>query len=275
MKLSVAIADQAAPPSAFVVWRGFEDSMAKAAELGYQGVELALRRAEDATAERLAGLLDRYGLEVSAISTGQVWSCDGLCLVHADGTVRGRAVAVLEGLIRLAGRFGRRVNIGRVRGQAAGVGSRAEAERMLVEALQRLADTAGLLGVELVVEPVNRYEVDFLHTLDETAEVLARVERANVGLMADVFHMNIEEAQIGEALIVHRRHLRYVHLADSNRRAPGWGHLDFADVFAGLRGANFDGWAAVEILPVPEPDEAARQAARTLLPLIRQHNSWR
>lgn len=275
MKLSVAIADHDAPPSAFVVWRGFEESLAKAADLGYHGVELALRRTEDVDTDRLAALLDRCGLEVSAISTGQVWACDRLCLVHADAAVRQGAEAALQGLIRLAGRFGGLVNIGRARGQVAEVGSRDEAERLLAEAMARLADMAGPLGVELILEPINRYEVDFLHTLDEAAAVLERVGRPNVGLMPDVFHMNIEESRIGEALSRHGRRVRYMHLADSNRHAPGWGHLDFDEVFGALQRAGFDGWAAAEILPVPEPDAAARQAAATLLPMIDQFNSAR
>jgi len=272
MRLSVAIADQHAPPSAFVVWRGFESSLAKAAALGYHGVELALRRAADVDTDLLADLLDRHALEISAISTGQVWACDGLCLVHSDAAVRQRAVATLLDLIRLAARFGKRVNIGRVRGQVSEVGSRAEAEQLLVEAMRQLANTAEPRGVELVLEPVNRYEVDFLHTLDEAVDVLQRVERPNVGLMADVFHMNIEEAHIGDALARHGRWLRYVHLADSNRRAPGWGHLDFDEVFDALGTARFDGWVAAEILPLPAADAAARQAAKVLLPRIEQYN---
>ena len=66
--------------------------------------------------------------------------------------------------------------------------------------------------------------------------------------------------------------MKYIHLADSNRLAPGWGHLDFDEVFAALREIRFDGWASIEILPKPDPDTAARQAAQYVLPMIRRQS---
>ena len=241
IKLAVAVADTAAPPSAFVVWRGFNSALPKAADCGYEGVELALRRPEDVDAEALNSLLQSTGLEVSAISTGQVFATDGLSLVHPRPEIRTAALASLAGLVRLAANFGRTVNIGRVRGQAAAVGGLKAARPMLTEALQKLADIAGPLGVDLIIEPVNRYEVDFLHTLNQAAELLSGVGRPNVALMADVFHMNIEEAHIGQSLKQAALWLRYLHLADSNRLAPGWGHLDLDEVFAALKQINYCG----------------------------------
>jgi sugar phosphate isomerase/epimerase len=122
--------------------------------------------------------------------------------------------------------------------------------------------------VSVIIEPVNRYEINFVNSLDQGAALLRKVGRPNLGLMPDVFHMNIEDAHIGESLARNGKFIRYVHLADSNRLAPGQGHLDFGDVFDGLRSARFDGWAAIEILPQPDPDTAARQAAEFVLPLI-------
>jgi sugar phosphate isomerase/epimerase len=126
--------------------------------------------------------------------------------------------------------------------------------------------------VTLIIEPVNRYEINFVNSLDEGAALLGKVGCQNLGLMPDVFHMNIEDAQIGASLAQYGRSVRYIHFADSNRLAPGQGHLDFDDVFDGLRAARFDGWGAVEILPKPNPDTAARQAAEFLLPRIQAYN---
>ena len=97
--------------------------------------------------------------------------------------------------------------------------------------------------------------------------------QTNIGLMPDVFHMNIEDDHIGDTLARHGSLVKYIHFADSNRHAPGWGHLDFDDVFAGLRRGGFDGWASIEILPVPDPDAAARQAARYILPRLAAYSS--
>ncbi len=268
MKLAVAIASESAPGSAFVVWRGFEESIEKAAGLGFHGVELALKDADDVERDRLAGWLDAAGLEVSCISTGQVFAVSGLYFTHPDPERRQEAVRVFSGLIDLAAQFGKTINVGRTRGFIAEDQTRDEAERLFIDTTRRICDEAGPKGVDILIEPVNRYEINFVNNLEEGAALLARVERPNLGLMPDVFHMNIEDARIGGALARHADLVNYIHLADSNRLAPGQGHLDFDDVFSGLKQAGFDGWASIEILPKPDPDTAARQAAEFILPRI-------
>ena len=272
MKLAVALAAENAPPDAFVVWRGFEQSIPKAAHLGYHGVELALKAADEVDPDKLHAWLEAANLKVSAITTGQVFAGLGLHFTHPDPGGRERTFNVFRNLIALAKDFGGIVNVGRARGFVAEGQSRRETERLFVDMARRLCDAAGPVGVEIVIEPVNRYEINFINTLDEAAAVLAKVRRDNIGLMPDTFHMNIEEAEMGAALARHGRAVRYVHLADSNRLAPGQGHVDFDDVFDGLRQGGFDGWACIEILPRPDPDTAARQAAETVLPMIERYN---
>jgi sugar phosphate isomerase/epimerase len=273
MRLAVAIAGKDAPQNTFVVWRGFESSIRKASECGYHGVELALRDAAEIDPRDLERWLERSGIEVSCISTGQVFAASGLYFTHPDPERRERVVQVFAGLVRLAKDFGGMVNIGSARGFFAADQPADDARRLCVETAQRVADIAGPLGVSLVVEPVNRYETNFINTLDEGAQLIGSIDRPNIGLMPDLFHMNIEEVGIGESLVRHARLVRYIHFADSNRMSPGKGHLDFREVFSSLGEAGFDGWASVEILPIPQPDTAAREAARHILPLITQHNS--
>jgi len=66
--------------------------------------------------------------------------------------------------------------------------------------MQQLCDIALQRDVTIIVEPVNRYEINFINSLDDGVAVLAKVQRSNTGLMPDVFHMNIEDAQIGASL---------------------------------------------------------------------------
>jgi sugar phosphate isomerase/epimerase len=91
--------------------------------------------------------------------------------------------------------------------------------------------------------------------------------------MPDVFHMNIEDVSIGEELARNIDRISYVHLADSNRLAPGQGHIDFDDIFSYLAQVQYNGWVSVEILPKPDPDTAARWAAEFLRPRVSRHNS--
>lgn len=272
MRLSVAIAGDKALPSAFVVWRGFRDSMRKASEYGYDGVELALKTAEDICPDDLAAWLAQYRLEVSCISTGQVFADLGLYFTHPDRSVRDKAVKVFDGFIGLAKDFGRLVNVGRVRGFIAQDQTYSQMESLFIETMERVCESAEKHGVTIILEPVNRYEINFVNNLDEGSRLLSKLSYGNVGLMPDVFHMNIEDDRIGASLKRNAAWIKYIHLADSNRLAPGQGHLDFEEVFSGLREIGYDGWASVEILAKPDPDTAARQAIQFLLPKIRQYN---
>ncbi|MDF2926517.1 MAG: sugar phosphate isomerase/epimerase [Paenibacillaceae bacterium] len=272
MKLSVAIAGENALPSAFVVWRGFQDSMRKAAEYGYHGVELALKTAADVSRDKLADWLARYSLEVSCISTGQVFADLGLYFTHPDREIRDRVVEVFAGFIELAQDFGGVVNIGRVRGFIGPGQSPEQVERLFLETAGRVCGQALHKKVTIILEPVNRYEINFINNLDEGSRLLSKLHYPNVGLMPDVFHMNMEDDHIGASLKRNGAMIKYIHLADSNRLAPGQGHLDFAEVFTALGETGYDGWAAVEILAKPDPDLAARQAAEYLLPRIKQYN---
>ncbi|MGV3559850.1 TIM barrel protein [Larkinella arboricola] len=271
MKLSIAIADTHALPSAFVVYRGFEESIPKAAQLGYHGVELALKRADEINPDWLRALLNESNLEVSCISTGQVYADGGLMLTHDDPQKRREVVAIFKELIDMAASFGQLVNIGRVRGPIDGR-SKAYVEDIFVEVAQELCAYAEPQQVTLILEPVNRYETDFINSVPEGVQLMERINRPNIKLMPDVFHMNIEDKTVGPELSRHIDFINYIHLADSNRLAPGQGHLDFPGIFGDLQTAGYDGWVSVEILPLPSPDLAAKQAADYLLPLVKAYN---
>lgn len=272
MKAAVTIAGEQAKDSAFVVWRGFESSIRKAAEYGYDGVELALKGIDDISSHDLRRWMKHYGIEVSCITTGQVFADLGLYFTHPDPAMRQKTIEVFTGLIELAEEFGGIVNAGRSRGFVAPEQTREEAEKLFVDTMQTLCDRAVSRNVQLIIEPVNRYEINFINNLDQGAAILEKVKRENCGLHADVFHMNIEDDWIGESLIRNGKWVRYVHFADSNRLAPGLGHLDFKEVMAALKTIHYEGWVSVEILPGDNPDEMARKAIDYIKPLLMEYN---
>jgi sugar phosphate isomerase/epimerase len=98
------------------------------------------------------------------------------------------------------------------------------------------------------------------------------VDRPNMRLMPDLFHMNIEDVTVGGELAKYSDRIAYIHFADSNRRAPGWGHTDFKDVFDHLKRVEYAGWISAEILPLPDPDTAAQQTVEYLRPLLEEYN---
>ncbi|PID55864.1 hypothetical protein CSB45_14180 [candidate division KSB3 bacterium] len=271
MKLAVAIADEQALPSAFVVFRGLEKSIRKAKDLGYEGVELALKNAEEVDLRTLDRVLAETGLEISCISSGQVYADLGLSFTDPDPAKRAAVTDVFRALIDLAADFGQLVNIGRVRGQI-GASPREEAEGRFVELARTLCAYAAQKEVTLILEPVNRYEIDFINSVAEGVELMQKVDMPNMKLMPDVFHMNIEDVAIGGELARHIKYVEYIHFADSNRWAPGQGHTDFSDIFRHLKTVKYCGWISLEILPKPDPDTAARQAIETLQPMITDYN---
>ena len=119
MKTAVTIAGANAKDSAFVVWRGFEKSIRKASEYGYDGVELALKRADEIDRKQLREWLKDNHMEVSCITTGQVFADLGLYFTHPDPEKRKETIQVFSNLIDLAEEFGGIINAGRTRGARA------------------------------------------------------------------------------------------------------------------------------------------------------------
>lgn len=259
MKLSVAIAGKEAMPDAFVVYRGLEKSIKKASELGYDGVELALKRPDEITRNELKNLLKINNMEVSAISSGQVWAARKLCFTEENKEKRLELKKTFRDFIDLASDFGQLVNIGRTRGSIEHKDPKL-AEELFLDAAGELSDYAEKRGVNLILEPVNRYEIDFLNNLDQSVEIIKKVNKPNFKMMPDLFHMNIEDVNIKESLIKHSKYIEYIHFADSNRHAPGDGHIDYYEVFEALDTIGYNGWTTVEILPYPTPDLGAIRA---------------
>jgi len=272
MKLSVAIAGSEAMPNAFVVFRGVEDSIKKAHELGYDGVELALKRPDEVDKGVLKRLLKENSLEVSAVSSGQVFGARNLYFTDENKDNRKELYDTFCGFIDLASDFGGLVNIGRTRGSIGGRDPKL-CEDLFLDMAHSVADHAEKRGVELILEPVNRYEIDFINSLDECSVLLKKVNRKNFTMMPDVFHMNIEDDHIGESLIRNKEYVRYLHFADTNRHAPGDGHMRWDEIFDALTTINYNGWTSVEILPFPDPETAAKRSVAFLKGKYGKHYS--
>jgi sugar phosphate isomerase/epimerase len=117
---------------------------------------------------------------------------------------------------------------------------------LLYTHLRTLSDFADAMGVDLYVEPINRYETHFMNRLEQAASITRKLNHHRVKIVADVFHMAMEEENLAQALHDHADQIGHVHLADSNRRLPGRGTTDFATIASALNTIGFDGWAAFE-----------------------------
>lgn len=241
--------------------------MELAKRIGYQAVEIAVRDPSVVDWEGVIELSKNLNLPICAIGTGQAYLADGLSLTHPDDEVRKRAIERVRKHAEVAGMFNAFVIVGLVRGRRQGR-SYEETERLFIESMEHLLSLTE--RVRYVIEPLNRYETDFINTVDDALGVLEKINSDRVGILADTFHMNIEEANIPESLKRAGKRLYHFHVADSNRWAPGCGHFDFKSVFKALKEIGYNGYVSVECLPLPGGmEEAARVAFRNLFNFLK------
>ncbi len=124
----------------------------------------------------------------------------------------------------------------------------ADERKWAIESIREGGEYAATVGVDVALEPWNRYETYFLNRLDQAVELWHDVGLKNGGVMGDTFHMNIEEASIPDALRAAKGLLAHVHLADSNRAVAGRGHTDFRPILRALVDIDYRGYLSFEVM---------------------------
>ena len=241
----------------FVFWDDLPAACQKAAALRYDAIEIFPPGPEAIDAEALRNLLDRHNLKVAAVGTGAGWVKHKLHLCLPDSDQRARARAFIRSIIDVAGQFHAPAIIGSMQGRFGDV-PRDAAMGYIAEALNELGEHAKQYGVPLIFEPLNRYETNIANTVEAGVALLNTLSTKNVVLLADLFHMNIEEVDIAAALKAGGKRIGHVHFVDSNRRPAGCGHLDFAPIANALKEMGYQGYASAEALPYPNSDQAAK-----------------
>jgi len=258
MKKSIVVSIQPTKFSALAFKEDFEESIKKVADLGFDGAELAVRNPKDLKVDDVIEIIKENNLEVPAIGTGQAYGEEGLSFSDPDEAIRKMAVKRINNQIIFASHFNAQVIIGLIRGNVEESVGRAEAEEWTIDCLRECTEFAKEYNIRLTLEPVNRYESNFINTLNEGIQFIKRVGASNLGLLADTFHMNIEEVSIYDSIIQAKDYITHVHFADSNRWAPGCGHIDFKKVIETLKKIDYQGYISAEILPLPDPNSCAR-----------------
>jgi sugar phosphate isomerase/epimerase len=247
--------------TAFEKWRTIE-------ALGYQGIEL--RGAGDAAFQaRMPELRDaaRQGAVFSSI-------CGILPTFVGDfeKDKRRDAIERLKVLLTVAAELGA---IGVVTPAAYGIHSNAlppfkaprtpeQDRRMLLEGFGELGEHAKREGTKILIEPLNRYEDHMVNRLDQAAALCDQIGLGSVAIMADLFHMSMEEENSADSLVASRQWLAHLHGADSNRCEPGAGQTDFGAIRQALDRIHYTGFIALECRLAAEPLVALGNAAKVL-----------
>lgn len=269
MKLSITISAPSYRLSPFILQGDLVEQIGIAADLGYSHVELHLRDPKEVVKASLFSALAKTHIKVSSIGTGLAYGEDRLYFSSLERTIRNLAIDRIKAQIDLAGELGALVIIGSIKGPLPVASSQvASAKARIMECIAECADYAAKSGVRLGLEAINRYEANFLNTAADTAAFIEKIASPALGLHLDTFHMNIEEVDMVAALKTHGKQLVHIHLADSNRWAPGMGHLDFKTILKTLRAVGYQGYLALECFSFPDPLQAAAQGLKHVSGLL-------
>lgn len=250
----------------FVYHDGLADGCARAAAAGFDAVEIFVPSPDPLP--ELAGLLEQHDLKLAAIGSGAGWVKHKLSLTDGNENIRVKAVQYVKGVIDLAAAYSAPAIIGSMQGRSGEGVTHQGAILHLKHSLEELGDYAKAKGQPLFYEPLNRYETNLFNTLADGVALLDALETDHVLLLADLFHMNIEEADIAQAILEAGKHVGHVHFVDSNRRAAGLGHMDHAPIVAALKAIGYEGYLCAEAFPLPDADTCAESTIETIKELV-------
>ncbi|MFO7945804.1 MAG: sugar phosphate isomerase/epimerase family protein [Armatimonadota bacterium] len=254
MELKFSIRESQAPGETII------EKMENLAELGFSGIEITSTPAWD-VAEEVRDAAETTGI------VPNIWSAEYLNILDPRPAERERAVASMRNALTVCGEAGgigvicvpliwtKMRNLPRIP-DLSPLKSTAELEfELLVAELSDLADHAQEVGADIIIEPLNRYEMWWPNTLQDGVEICEAVGKDGVSIMADFFHMNIEEAHISESIRSAGGYIKNVHLADSQRKIPGFGHTDFGPGLKALDEIGYDCYLGFEAQIPGDPME--------------------
>lgn len=117
---------------------------------------------------------------------------------------------------------------------------------LVVKNLKVLAKYAESKGVQICIEPLNRFETDFLNTCDQALKLVKAVGSKAVKIHLDTFHMNIEEKNQAVAIKKAGKLLGHFHACGSDRGTPGNDHIDWKPIVAALKSVGYKGDVVIE-----------------------------
>lgn len=228
-----------------------ETTIRRLAKYGYDSIEISYDSVELSPGapgvKAVKQMLKENGIRcygsISLMFTGRD-------LIHADPAVRARSVEYLKNCVQMVADLdGSTMSIvpsevGKVKPMA----SLEEEWQWAIEGLKEVRDFANKVGVRIAIEPLNRFETNFLNRHDQ-ALLLAQEVGPDVGVCLDVYHMNMEEANMFKAIENAGSKLYDLHVADNNRMACGMGAIDWERLINTCKQIGYDGSLTVEFVP--------------------------
>jgi len=214
---------------------------------GFETVEIPVEALEHIDPAKVKAAADKAGLAI-----GSICACMGPGRdFRGSAEDQKTAATYVKGLIDQAVVLGRPTIIGPIYSVVGLIGPHDDAEKkqqfdLVVKNLKPIAKYAESKGVTLCIEPLNRFETDFLNTADQGLKLVKAIGSKAVKLHLDTFHMNIEEKNQAEAIIKVGKHLGHFHACGSDRGTPGGDHIDWKPIVAALKQIGYEGDVVIE-----------------------------
>jgi sugar phosphate isomerase/epimerase len=255
-----------------------ETTIERLARYGYDGIQIMGEpRKYDWKAVR--ALLDQHNMKCFGSVSIMIAGRD---LIHADPYYREMTVRYLNECLDMVHALGGSI-FTLVPSEVGKIVAMADVDTewgWAVEGVRQVAEHAANLDIRIGLEPLNRFETNFLNRHDQALRLAQDVGMRNVGVCLDAFHINIEEADPYQAILNTGSQLVDFHVADNNRRPPGEGSWDWARLIGTLKQAGYDEQLTNEFVvpfdrsPLREQQEAAgTEATEAELKFIRDHGS--
>ncbi len=255
-----------------------EVTLARLSRLGYNGIQI-MGEPRKYDWKEVKELLKKYNQEcMGAVSI----MLAGRDLIHGEVYYREMSVKYVKEIIDMIEFLGGTV-LTLVPSEVGKIIAMADPDtewQWAVEGIKECAAHAKSKGVTIGLEPLNRFETNFLNRHDQALKLMEDVGYDNVGVTLDTFHINIEEADPMQAIRNVGKHLVDLHVADNNRRPPGQGSYDWKKVIDTCKSMGYDGYLTSEFVvpfdrsPLRGHMEAAgTEASEAELKFIRDHGS--
>jgi len=230
------------------------------AQMGFAGIEITSKPAS-AVMEEVVQAAKDTGI------VPNIWSAEYINVLDPRPDERARAVQALKDALSVCGQAGgvgvicvpliatKMQNLPRIPDLSPFMTQAQLEAELLAEILKDVADHAQAVGADVILEPLNRYEMWWPNTLQHGVDIINSVGKPGISVMADFFHMSIEEAHIGESIRAAGRVIKNVHLADSQRWLPGYGHTDFKPGLAALAEMGYEYYMGFECRIPGDPFE--------------------
>ncbi|MFX1298117.1 MAG: sugar phosphate isomerase/epimerase family protein, partial [Promethearchaeota archaeon] len=156
--------------------------------LGYKGIELAILEPEKILVKELKEVADSYQLEIPALGTGSTFLRFGFSLGNLFLQIREKAIERLKRYIEFSTICNSKIIIGLIRGRRSYKNNPITEKRNIINSLRKCSKLAEDFSVELIFEPINRFEIDSFNTIEETLAMIEEIGSDHLKLMIDSFH---------------------------------------------------------------------------------------